>query len=132
MNIIKNTIYLGAIALIVTSFSHIAFAENHHDKKTEAHDHDNMPSMNEMGVMGTGVLNKIMLEDKKINITHEAIPDLKWPAMTMDLNVTDDVDLNAFSKNENVKFHIKLGKDKVYRVTKIMKIDEHSNDNHHD
>ena len=132
MNIIKNTIFLGAIVLIVTSFSHIAFAENNHDKKAEAHDHDNMPSMNEMGVMSTGVLNKIMLEDKKINITHEAIPDLKWPAMTMDLNVTDDVDLNAFSKNENVKFHIKLGKDKVYRFTKIMKIDEHSNDNHHD
>jgi len=126
MNIIKSTIYLGTIALMATGFSHQTFADGgmqHHNNKAEIHEHGSMSPMKEMGAMGTGVLNKIMLDDKKINVTHEAIPDLNWPAMTMDLDVSEGVDLEALSPDDAIQFHIELGGDKVYRITKIMKAD---------
>ncbi|MDP0589049.1 MAG: copper-binding protein [Candidatus Endonucleobacter bathymodioli] len=129
MNSIGKTIYLGAIALFAISISHQSSSKSemqHHNNKAKMHKHSNMSAVKDIGPVH-GVLNKIMLDDKKVNMTHDAITDLKWPAMTMDLDVSDTVDLNVFSTNEKIMFYIKLGKDKVYRITKMMKAGKKKN-----
>lgn len=86
---------------------------DHSNHKMEMSDHKD-------AVMGKGIVHSIDVENNKINLTHEAIPDLKWPEMTMDLAVSEDVDLNSLKPEQSIHFHIELGGDKVYRITKIM------------
>ncbi len=68
---------------------------------------------------GVGVVNSIDTEKKMINLTHEPMPKLNWPTMTMDLPVTRRVDLGALKAGDKVDFKLKLGRDKQYRVIDI-------------
>ena len=65
---------------------------------------------------GVGVVNTIDADQKKINITHEPMPSLNWPKMTMELPVTKRVDLGGVKVGDKVDFTLKLGRDKQYRV----------------
>ena len=65
------------------------------------------------GTPGHGVIKSVDAQAASINITRDPIPALSWPAMTMDLPVTEQVDLSAVKA---VDFTILLGPDNVYRV----------------
>ena len=120
MKTLKSTLCLGAIASMAMGFAPQAYADSSMHKSMEQH---GQASAEQKEIMGSGVVHSIDLESRKINISHEPIPALKWPEMTMDLDVSEDVDLGALSPDDAIKFHIKLGADKVYRITKIMKAD---------
>ena len=78
--------------------------------------------------IGQGIINSVDKASRKVNLNHEAILDIGWPAMTMDLDVSKDVDLESLSPNQPVQFSMELGKDKIYRITKIKTIDEETID----
>ncbi|NEX20838.1 copper-binding protein [Thiorhodococcus mannitoliphagus] len=96
-------------------------------------DHDQMMRHDGMGAMaqeqatgatqGQGVINSVDAKGGSVNITHEPIPALSWPAMTMDLPVTDAVDLSGVSAGDKVDFAIMLGSDNVYRITALKRLD---------
>lgn len=95
-----------------------------HNNDHGSHDHgshsDQKADVGKMAV-GKGVIHSVSRLNRKVNLTHEPIPALNWPEMTMDLDVSEDVDMKSLVVGEEVSFHIELGKDKVYRITKIMK-----------
>ncbi|MCH9807661.1 MAG: copper-binding protein [Alphaproteobacteria bacterium] len=66
---------------------------------------------------GVAVINSVDADKGMINLTHEPMPDLGWPTMTMDLPVTKRVDLGSVKAGDKVDFKVKLGRDKQYRVT---------------
>lgn len=68
---------------------------------------------------GVGVINSVDAEKGTINITHEPMPKLGWPTMTMDMPVTKRVDLGSVKAGDKVDFKVKLGRDKQYRVTEM-------------
>lgn len=68
---------------------------------------------------GVGLINKVDADKGMINITHEPMPDLGWPTMTMDMAVTKQVNLAGVKPGDKVTFKVKLGRDKQYRVTEI-------------
>ncbi|MBK5968883.1 MULTISPECIES: copper-binding protein [Thiorhodovibrio] len=68
---------------------------------------------------GHGVINSVDAQKASINITHDPIPALQWPEMTMDLPVTEQVDLSGVKAGDTVDFKILLGPDNVYRVTEM-------------
>ncbi len=68
---------------------------------------------------GTGVLNSVDTSKGMVNLTHEPMPELGWPTMTMDLPVSKRVDLSAVKPGENIDFTLKLGRDKQYRVMEM-------------
>jgi Cu/Ag efflux protein CusF len=72
-------------------------------------------------VMGKGIIHSVSKMNNKVNLTHEPIPALGWPAMTMDLAVAEDIDLKSIAPDQEVMFHMVLGEDKVYRITKFIK-----------
>lgn len=76
-----------------------------------------VPGETEAG--GVGVINSVDAEKGVVNLTHEPMPELGWPSMTMDLPVTKKVDLGAVKAGEKVDFRIKLGRDKQYRVIEM-------------
>ena len=75
------------------------------DKKTEA--------------VAVGVINSIDEKAGKINVTHEPVPELGWPEMTMDLPVTRRVDLSSVKPGAEVNITLKQGRDKQFRVMAI-------------
>jgi len=117
MNSIKKALFLGTILATGLAFAPPASAG--HDAPKD-HQHQADSSMHHEGVMGKGVVHSVDLENRKINLSHEPIPALKWPEMTMDMDVAEGVDLSALKPEQNIHFHIVLGEDKVYRITKIM------------
>jgi Cu(I)/Ag(I) efflux system protein CusF len=68
---------------------------------------------------GRGVIHSVDLAGRSVNITHEPIPALSWPAMTMDIPVADKVDLSGLNAGDRVDFRIALGADNVYRITEL-------------
>ena len=70
--------------------------------------------------MGAGVIQKVNVDARTVNIAHEAIPTIKWPAMVMDIAVSDEINLDSVKAEDAIKFHLNLGTDKVYRIVKII------------
>ena len=112
----KNTL---ALLLLITTvpFSLTAFASSEHNHGQHQHE----AASEKKAAMGTGVIHSVSRMNRKVNLTHEPIPELNWPEMKMDLDVAKDVNLKGLSSGQKIQFHIELGDDKVYRITEIMK-----------
>ena len=115
-NIMITTVnVIFAISLFFT----VAYAGNEHGKMSHGSmDHSKMET-GKTTAMGVGVINRVSRLNKMVNLTHEPIPELKWPEMTMDLPVTDSVDLGSLKTGQKVKFHLELGPDKKYVITDV-------------
>lgn len=53
---------------------------------------------------GKGTINKVNADAGSVNISHEAIPAIKWPAMTMDIKVADKNILTGVKPGQAVTF----------------------------
>jgi Cu(I)/Ag(I) efflux system membrane fusion protein len=62
-------------------------------------------------IMGSGVLREVLPDENKVNMTHDPIPELGWPDMTMYFKVKSEVDLSAFKAEEKVEFELEEGSD---------------------
>lgn len=129
----RNLSTAAAIALAATlAATGVRAADDHKDHGKMDHgqmNHDAMGgSKTEQGAAaqdakpgvteasGVGVINAVDTAKQQVNLTHEPIPDLGWPQMTMDLPVTSGVDLAGIAVGDKVAFKLKLGRDKVYRI----------------
>jgi Cu/Ag efflux protein CusF len=110
----KKSQKLVSFVVAVLLFTTPVLGESHSGHSI--HGHDDMTSPVNQGV-GKGVLHKIDVNQRTINLTHGPIPELKWMGMTMDLPVTKRVDLSAFKVNDKVVFTVKKGRDKQFRIT---------------
>ena len=75
----------------------------------ETHQHGDMNAASDASVQqvikGTGVVKDIDMNSKKITISHEAIPAVGWPAMTMRFTfVNADDAINALKTGNHVDF----------------------------
>ena len=69
--------------------------------------------------VAVGVINSVDSSAGKINVTHEPVPALGCPKMTMDLPVTRRVDLSTVKPGTKINFTLKQGRDKQFRVIAI-------------
>lgn len=70
---------------------------------------------------GKGKINSIDAEKHTINITHEPIEALKWPGMTMDFLVAEDIDFSAFKAGDSVVFTLKATDNNQYSIVNLRK-----------
>jgi Cu/Ag efflux protein CusF len=68
---------------------------------------------------GTGTINAVDIERRTVNISHEPIPAIGWPAMTMDMTVAPSVDLEAVAPGSQVTFSLSRGSDGVYVIESL-------------
>jgi len=68
----------------------------------------------------TAVVHKVDAAKGTVNVTHDPVPELNWPEMTMDLPVTKRVDLAKLKAGDKVRITIKQGVDKQFRITAIV------------
>jgi Cu/Ag efflux protein CusF len=67
---------------------------------------------------GHGVVNNVNEKTGKINISHDAIASLKWPAMTMDFAVQKTVKLGGIKPGMKVDFDL-LNTAGGYQIVRI-------------
>ena len=117
-------IMIATLATVVLFGSNVVLAEEmDHSKMDHSNmDHSKMDMAEKTQASGKGVINSVDTEGRSINVTHEPMPDLSWPKMTMDLPVTRKVDLSNTNIGDAVSFTIKLGRDKKYRVIELSPI----------
>lgn len=70
-------------------------------------------------IKGTGLINTINTETRTINLSHEPIPALDWPAMTMDITVADDINLKRVSQWEKIHFYMVKDDSGTYYIRRI-------------
>lgn len=119
--------------IIASGLIFMAFNAAHADSKHEGHEHmqhevkdkdkldHSAMKHGKVGEVATGVgiIHKIDADKRVINLTHEPMPELGWPTMTMDLPATKHIDISSFKAGDRVQFNLKLGRDKKYRIMKM-------------
>lgn len=70
-------------------------------------------------VSATGKVNAVDSDKRMVNLSHQPIPALGWPAMTMDMKVTDNVDLSALEAETPVTVTLKRAADGIYVIEQI-------------
>lgn len=85
----------------------------------ETSDMSDMQHDNESkAVSGSGVIKAIKADEFILNLQHEPIDELGWPAMTMDFAVAHDVDIGGLSVNDKVMFQLEK-RDDSYLITSV-------------
>jgi Cu(I)/Ag(I) efflux system protein CusF len=79
-----------------------------HDGKSDAH--------------AVGVVNGVDPARHKINLTHEPIPALGWPSMTMDFAVAPSVNLSALNPGMRVNVTLEKGKGGMYEIQSVQPV----------
>ncbi|MDP6350987.1 MAG: copper-binding protein [Alphaproteobacteria bacterium] len=87
------------------------------------HDHGGQDQI-DAAVTATGVVNSIDAVARKVNLTHEPIPAIGWPAMTMDLSFSDQADLAGIGPGSAIRFTLAKGPDGIYWIDAIGAADE--------
>lgn len=70
-------------------------------------------------VTATGKLNAIKPNESKVNLSHDPIPAIGWPAMTMDLKVAPEVDLTKVPEGSAIEFTLEKGPDGIFMIKSI-------------
>jgi Cu(I)/Ag(I) efflux system periplasmic protein CusF len=65
---------------------------------------------------GTGTVNSVDSGQHKVNMSHAPIPEIGWPAMTMEFPVAPSVDLKAIKPGMSVKFTIEQQPGGMYEI----------------
>lgn len=72
-----------------------------------------MPDAEDMRkpVTGSGVLRELMPGEGRLNMSHEPIPAIGWPSMTMDFRVAEGVSTQGLAPGMAVEFDLEEDKD---------------------
>ena len=80
-------------------------------------DHSSHSGMAE-GVHTKGKLNAI--DGQNVNVSHEAIPEIGWPAMTMDMKLLDGAKADGVTPGDAVQIMLEKGPDGMYGIRALM------------
>jgi Cu(I)/Ag(I) efflux system membrane fusion protein len=70
---------------------------------------------------GKGVIKGVNKTDRQIQITHEAIPALKWPGMTMAFKVAPNVDIEGLAPGAKITFTLSKAPQGGYVIEQIQR-----------
>lgn len=62
---------------------------------------------------------KLIVEDNTIKVAHSAIPNWKWPSMTMNFEVSKEIDFSMFKVDMPMDIEITKTKDNKYIITDV-------------
>ena len=85
------------------------------------HDHDH-GAQSAQGAKGKGVVNSVDAAGHKVNVSHEPIPSLKWPAMKMDFAVASSVDLKSVQAGSQIEFVVGMNKEGLPEIQSLQPV----------
>ena len=69
---------------------------------------------------GTGTVNAVDPAQHKINLSHQPIPEIGWPAMTMEFSVAPSIDLKGITPGTRVNITIEQQPGGMYEIRAIV------------
>ncbi len=66
-----------------------------------------------------GIVNAVDTAAHQVNISHEPIPAIGWPQMTMDFKVAPSIDLSGVSSGETYRFELNKNEAGMWMITKL-------------
>ncbi|MDR3213658.1 MAG: copper-binding protein [Azoarcus sp.] len=72
----------------------------------DGHDHGHHAAPQTVLASGQGVVEKIDLDKQRLTLSHDPIPTLNWPGMTMPFNVADPALLKNLKVGDKVAFDL--------------------------
>lgn len=109
---------ISLAALLATSVmvpAGFALADDHMDHSSHsAMHHEGMSD----GIHTNARINAI--DGDKVNITHEPIPALGWPSMTMDMTLLPGAETNGIKAGDEAVVMLEKGADDIYAIRAIM------------
>lgn len=112
----KHTLSIGLFFLLAASGVALAspgMADTH------AMDSGSMHGSMAQADTGVGVVNKVDMQNGKVNLTHEPIKSLGWPGMTMNFKVKDKAMLKGIQPGQKVAFDVVMEKPGLYHIERI-------------
>ena len=70
-------------------------------------------------VEGTGIVDSVMASHGMIDLTHDPIPALDWPEMSMSFFTLEGVSLQGLSEGDAVTFTLRRNDDGQWRIASI-------------
>ncbi len=70
-------------------------------------------------VMASGKVERVMPAMRMIKITHDPIPEWDWPEMTMDFSLSDDLDLSEFETGSIIHFELVKQGDWEFEISAV-------------
>ena len=84
-------------------------------------------------VLAGAVVRGVMPSEHKLRLQHDPIPELDWPAMTMDFSVDESIDISPLQAGQNIHFGmVKRGNSWVIDQVHVMRPAESSPEHDHD
>ena len=111
----KISVILSALAILgYGSLAAAADGDGHKHKEKSHH----MAEKQEVMVHAT--VNGVDESRRTANISHGPVKELSWPAMTMDMKVSEEIDLDDLHEGQEVMVALAKGDDGIYMITKVM------------
>ena len=73
-------------------------------------------------IKSMGILRKTMADERKIKLSHEPIPALKWPAMTMDFVLAEGIEVPNWPANTKVHFELRKLDEFTVEISHLQKM----------
>ncbi len=105
---------LGGSGPVLTAYAcegHAAYPQHRSDMQVAHAGHND--------AHGTGTVNSVDPAQHKVNLSHNPIPEIGWPAMTMDFPVAAAVDLKPIKPGTRVNFTIEQQPSGMYEIQTI-------------
>ncbi len=97
-------------------------SDAHYKEEIQGSDHSGHavePKIEMSLVNGFGVIKTVKTPEKTITIEHDAIPEIGWPAMTMEFPVAGTVDLATIPTGERITFAMSQGEDRTFVIHSV-------------
>lgn len=116
----------GALAVLVGCAAVPAFAADRSipplsQVAAQDGDHDHA-APHPQGAKGKGRVNSANATARMVNVSHEPIPSLKWPAMKMDFAVAPSVDLKSVQAGSQIEFVVGKNKEGLPEIQSIQPV----------
>lgn len=111
-----KSLTLSLATLVLTA--PMAFAQMNHSTM----DHSDM-TMNEDAIEGAVHAQAVVnaMGDGMVNVSHDPIPEIGWPAMTMDMALTEDAQMMGdVAVGDTVTIMLIKGVDGMYAIAAMM------------
>jgi Cu/Ag efflux protein CusF len=101
----------GPVAAVATAEGHAPYPQHRSDIQMAHAGHND--------AHGTGTVNSVDPAQHKVNLSHNPIPEIGWPAMIMDFPVKPSIDLKTIKPGSRVNFTIEKGQGGMYEIQRI-------------
>ncbi|MEO3415964.1 copper-binding protein [Roseovarius sp. CAU 1744] len=109
-NSILTLIFSGLLATT-------AFASDDHSGHSDHSEHADHAAMHG-GIHTQATINSI--SGDTVNLSHGPIPEIGWPAMTMDLQLLEGAEVGEVQEGEDAMIMLEKGEDGMYAIRALM------------